>query len=65
VGVTAHGWVRAGRIGQQPPPSGWAISPDLAVYEDGVQVGERGTFELGSTNGVTGYSHLEYFALDS
>ena len=51
-------------LGEKAPDSGWAINPDGAVYKDGVQVGERGSFRRGSTNGVRGYSHIEYYALD-
>jgi hypothetical protein len=51
-------------LGEKPPASGWAIDPDGAVYKDGVGVGERGTARIGSINGVRGYSHIEYCALD-
>lgn len=50
-------------LGDNPPASGWAIAPD-GVYKDGVKVGERFTARSGSTNGVRGYSHIEYYALD-
>lgn len=51
-------------LAENPPASGWAISPDGAVYTDGVKIGERGSARRGSTNGVRGYSHIEYHALD-
>jgi hypothetical protein len=49
-------------LGEEPPGSGWAIGPD-GVYKDGVKVGERFKARSGSTNGVHGYSHIEYYAL--
>lgn len=35
--------------GQEPPDSGWAISHDHAVFENGKQVGTWEYFQLGST----------------
>jgi hypothetical protein len=51
-------------LGEEPPSSGWAIRPDRAVFKDGVQVGQSGTFQRGSTEGVRGYSDIEYVPLD-
>lgn len=46
-----------------PPATGWAIRADGAVFRDGAQVGVNGTYQIGSTHGVKGYSHIDYQAL--